>query len=836
MGLDETGSLPVSLIASDGTMVSAMASLATETSDDGAVTARYLAFDLPAGTSAQMDLMLSCAAADRIALVPVLVGADDMPQAQSAVSLQWIETPGIATDDIFTVTESGGETPTLLGSADSGAFVGTGEEGELYVYLRHSVQEYLTFTGADPDAQFIKADPGDTVTVIPKDPDQYVVTNLYICDDASGEILQTITDPADLADGYSFVMPEKDVVITGNAILASQNGIMLMSVGDSGDVLTLQSHATQDYGAAGWGSGWDTSEYTFRFSDGSTHIGFCAEPGRKTPMDGATWVASTTSGDGLWHMNPTPDPNLMRMAKVLYYGWGGPMDCTWMYASTNAQRIILTHAAVARAMYEDWGNAPSGDWAHGLNASAVDIVNNFYDACMKQSVPDGVILFFADSGKAQTGSNKIGQMLVGLYYSPPPTGTAKLQKIASNMDLFNGNNTFWTNCYSYEGAVYGVYNSDWEAYMNINAVGTLTTDWLGNSNELTLSPGTYYVKEISASPGFDLDPNTYPVTVTSGQTATVTSYEPPKNDPVGIRITKIQNGEATSTIPSLEGTRFTVRFYAGYYDRNTLPATPTRTWVIEVKEVNGSYITGLTESYLVKELSDPLFKDNSGNNVALPLGTVTIQETTPAPGYTLDGYLKDPNGNVIATNSELYISQVIANDSGVHLAGGNTFTAEDTPRPTNLQIRKLDPNGNPRSGVTYELKNSKGQVVTTATTDGSGIARFNNLYPDVYTITETNAPDGLQLLKDPITVQVPLRVTEQQIVENGIDRSKCVYDPYENIYYIFDLTYEVNNDVILEMPVTGMTDSLWTWMPLLAGGVLFVGTALAVIRKKRRNA
>ena len=100
----------------------------------------------------------------------------------------------------------------------------------------------------------------------------------------------------------------------------------------------------------------------------------------------------------------------------------------------------------------------------------------------------------------------------------------------------------------------------------------------------------------------------------------------------------------------------------------------------------------------------------------------------------------------------------------------------------------------------------------------------------------TNAPDGLQLLKDPITVQVPLRVTEQQIVENGIDRSKCVYDPYENIYYIFDLTYEVNNDVIPEMPVTGMTDSLWTWMPLLAGGVLFVGTALAVIRKKRRNA
>lgn len=835
MGLDETGSLPVSLSASDGTMVSAMASLATETSDDGAVTARYLAFDLPAGTSAQMDLMLSCAAADRIALVPVLVGADDVPQTQPAVSLQWIETPGIATDEIFAVTESGGETPALLGSAD-GAYVVTGEEGEHYVNLRFVVRDFFTFEGADPEAFEIRADAGDTVTVKAKQAG-YVIRNIELYDAESEEEVYTATYPG---ASYSFTMPDCDVVIKGSCEKANNAGIMLM-VGEIGDVITQQSHTPYSYNTAGWFghdsvkpnvSRWDTSEYRIRFSDGTVRSAFCIEPLRSTPHDGATWTYTGVGAqNGVWVTWRGID--YPEMARALYYGWGSPYDMTWLFATTNEQRVILTHAAAAKGA-DARGATQYARWQSFLNADGIAAVNKFYDWVIQQPLPDGVIGFTADSGKEQSGSN-LGQQLAGLLVLPPPTGTAKLQKIASNMDLVNGNGAFWTDCYTYTGATYGVYNSDWEAYMNINAVGTLTTDWWGNSNELTLSPGTYYVKEISASPGFDLDPNTYPVTVTSGQTATVTSYEPPVSDPMSIGITKIQNGEATSTIPSLEGTQFTINFYAGYYDKNTLPATPTRKWVIEVKEVNGIYMTQLNDTYVVSGLSDPLFRDANGA-VTIPLGTITIQETQTAPGYTFDGYLKDQNGNVIATNSDLYVTQIRQNGNTGTLLGGNVFTAEDTPRPTNLQIRKLDPNGNPRSGVTYELKNSKGQVVTTATTDGSGIARFNNLYPDVYTITETNTPDGLQLLKDPITVQAPLRVTEQQIVENGIDRSKCVYDPYENIYYIFDLTYEVNNDVILEMPVTGMTDPLWTWMPLLAGGVLFVGTALAVIRKKRRNA
>ncbi len=65
-----------------------------------------------------------------------------------------------------------------------------------------------------------------------------------------------------------------------------------------------------------------------------------------------------------------------------------------------------------------------------------------------------------------------------------------------------------------KGAQYEVYSDKAMTDM----VGILVTDENGNSNTLTVEAGTYYVKEITAPTGYELDPTVYEVTVNEGET------------------------------------------------------------------------------------------------------------------------------------------------------------------------------------------------------------------------------------------------------------------------------------------------------------------------------
>ena len=88
---------------------------------------------------------------------------------------------------------------------------------------------------------------------------------------------------------------------------------------------------------------------------------------------------------------------------------------------------------------------------------------------------------------------------------------------------------------------------------------------------------------------------------------------------------------------SLAGAEFTWKYYAGFYNKDNLPAEATRTWVtktIAETDSDGTthYITKLADAYKV-----------SGNNfymqdgkAVLPLGTLTVEETKAPNGYLLD--------------------------------------------------------------------------------------------------------------------------------------------------------------------------------------------------------
>ena len=437
-------------------------------------------------------------------------------------------------------------------------------------------------------------------------------------------------------------------------------------------------------------------------------------------------------------------------------------------------------------------------------------------------------------------------------------GQIDLVKKSKNPDMTDGN-----PLYSLAGAEYELYS---DAKLT-QSVGKRVTDKNGHVVWEKLPHGTYYAKETKPSPGFGLDRETHKFTIDrsnvrhtiEADTVEIESYEPPVHDPAGITINKIWNGEETKTVPPLVGTRFTIRYYAGDYEKNNLPASPTRTWVLEVKgKEAGGYGVLLRDRYLASgETSDPFYRITSGENPVLPLGTYTVQETKPAPGYTLSGDFKDEKGNSVFglkdgeltdLSQNFYFTKVLQNGDEIKLDGGNVYTSEDDPASIHIELHKKDTKGKPLQGVTFEIRNGKGEpatdkngsLVSPRTTDSAGLVSWDDLYPDVYTITETATAEGQTLLAEPVVIEAPTRITEQQRKDYGIDKNKLVWCEAENVWLIERFTYEITNGAALIMPMAGVSVTIKRFLPIAAGVAAFalmcgIGYPMFIGRRRKHR-
>ena len=413
---------------------------------------------------------------------------------------------------------------------------------------------------------------------------------------------------------------------------------------------------------------------------------------------------------------------------------------------------------------------------------------------------------------------------------PPKTGEGELEKKSDNPAMTDGN-----NCYSLAGAVYGVWKN---SSCSGEPFKRMTTDTNGHAKVDKLPFGNYWVKEITPSKGFNLDTNVYPISVTEAKPkATIRSVEPAGNDPLVITINKIWNGPETPTIPPLAGTQFTVKYFDNL-NKNT-SGNPKKTWVLEVKQnkVNGKWMAQLDDNWLVKDKSDPLYKDPRTGGVVLPYGTYWIKETQHAPGYTFEGTWGNKDGSVSMSTSEPYITVVDKTTSGgINLWGGNEYTGHNKPHDTSIKIRKVDENGRPLAGAKFKLVDSKGKLISTKTSGSDGYVTWDKLYPDIYTVTEIQAPNGKNLLAEDIEIHLPMRITEEDIKKYNIDRSKLSeWDKEEQCYYLFDVTYEISNHATFKAPMTGGFTNFMTFLPLVGGMAGFAGVGAVAMKRKRKK-
>lgn len=186
-------------------------------------------------------------------------------------------------------------------------------------------------------------------------------------------------------------------------------------------------------------------------------------------------------------------------------------------------------------------------------------------------------------------------------------------------------------------------------------------------------------------------------------------------------------------------------------------------------------------SYPAKLNKDAAIYDPNTNQVTMDYGTETGIKGNKINVYTYGYALEKVNKK----NEKL---------SGAEF---RIFSSEDDAK-------------NRKNPLTFLSEKEKGELVSTATSGADGIVKFYGLEPGTYWIAETKAPDGYNLLKDPVQIEVT-RVTGV-LTEGQAD-------------------IQIVNTKGFELPTTGGAGTI----VFTLGGIIVMILAVAIYLKSRKK-
>lgn len=453
----------------------------------------------------------------------------------------------------------------------------------------------------------------------------------------------------------------------------------------------------------GIGSAWGTGG--FWKVDG--HVAFCGEAMYAPPRAGMT-------------LNSAVEVHDDRVRKVIYYAYGYPNNqISNTFPNRDQALLAMNEFLSAVASGTSLSGSSNGQRYHVAYEMLKGILN-------LPSPPSDFKVYKAKCpGTGVSGQGIVTENQTLYWGQNEPKGNLTIEKSSSNPSITDNN-----NCYSLEGAEYGLYNSEADANKDVNRVGTFTIKADGKANTIKdLKAKTYYLKETKAGKGYALDKKVYSVSVASGKTEVYKVKDIPQSDPVRVLLGKIDketNQNKPQGSASLENAQFTIKYYKGFFDTDPASqgATPERYWVIKTN-VNGRAY--LDPSYIVE--GDELFYSSNGDPT-LPLGTITIQETKSPEGYKL--------------NDEVFVRKITSEGNA---EGIETYNMPNVPEQVikgKIRIAKKDKDTGKViqvAGTVFDIYYD-GKVVSSMTTDETGYAVSEPLAYGEYVIKEAKAPNG----------------------------------------------------------------------------------------------
>ncbi|WP_142674048.1 SpaA isopeptide-forming pilin-related protein [Bacillus sp. SRB_331] len=246
-------------------------------------------------------------------------------------------------------------------------------------------------------------------------------------------------------------------------------------------------------------------------------------------------------------------------------------------------------------------------------------------------------------------------------------------------------------------------------------VKKVTTDKDGKANVSDLSVGKYKLVETESLPGYKKLTEPVSFEIKKGMIEVLSlKIENEMVDTGNVEITKIDKDNKAP----LAGVTFVVQDEKGN----------------EVKKVTTD-------------------KDGKANVSDLPVGKYELVEVESLPGYKK-------------------LEKPVSFEIKKGMTKSLTFTVENEMVDTgNVEITKIDKDSKaPLEGVVFEVRDSKGKVVTKVTTDKDGKANASDLSIGKYELVEVETPAGYKPLEKPILFEIEKgRVTALQLtVENEL--------------------------------------------------------------------